>query len=168
MGRGDRISIIQAKKVSYEGYIEANEVYKNMMHFLEEELHYDPAEREHEEKDIDGSRKIITKIDASAPYNDYYALNIRFFLDISGKETEIEDNGKKRLVLKGTAVLTINAFVLPDYKEMRDKGPLGEFVGKLYDRFLAKEELDKAITKVAVDTGKFVSFFRKEVNSKLV
>lgn len=167
MARGQKIPVVSEKKVSFQGYFNIKDTYKFIKDYLEDTRHYGVAEKDLDEKSLDGSRKITSKNDATAQYNDYYAINIRYILDMSGKEVDIEVGGKKKKFVNGTANLTVNAYVIPDYLEKRDVGAIGEFLGKIYDKFLGKSELTECQEKAAEDVSGLLTEFKKNMNSKL-
>lgn len=167
MARGQKIPVVSEKTVSFEGYFSIKDTHKFIKDYLGDTLHYDVTERDLDEKNIDGARNITSKNDAMAQYNDYYAINIRYILEMSGKEVEVDHQGRKKKYVKGKARLSLNAYVIPDYLEKRDLGAVGEFLGRIYDKFLGKSELNECIEKAAGDVGGVINQFKMNMNSSL-
>lgn len=167
MGRVNKIAVISERKYKFEGYFDAKEVYKALKDYLEESRHYDYSERDLDEKNDGKTVKIITKAEAEQQFNDYYMTIIMYVLELNGKVVEIEVGGKKKMLTEGKATLTLNSYIKPDYLGKRHDGPLGQFLGRLWDEFFGKDELSDCMLQTVKDINGLIAVFKQQVNSKL-
>lgn len=164
---GEKIPIINEKKVNVEGIYDMKETYKFLKNFLEESRHYDVSEKDYEEKNNPESRMIKCIIEAEQEYNDYYKVIIKYEIALNGKDMTIEQNGRNLMLTQGKASLTVNAYVEPDFMNKRPKGGLAGFFEKIYEYYFGSDELGKVIGSAAGDVGEFVNRFKQSLNSTL-
>ena len=167
MGRAEMMQITKERSYSFEGYFDAKEMYQVMKGYLEDHKHYDVSEKDLDEQQHNGKRKIIAKFEAEQMFNDYYKIVLKYSITLTGKELEVELDGVKRRLTEGKAELHINGFIKPDFMNKREKGPLSEFFGKLYDKFFGRNEFNDCIFRAIGDINALLNTFKQQVNSKL-
>jgi len=164
----DKIQVISEKKYTFDGIFDVKETYNYLKEFLEESRHYEVSEKDYEEKNDNGSRKIVSKNEAEAEYNDYYKIILKYELIMQGKDVEVKINEKKTLKLtKGSAKLTINCYIEPDFDGIKPQTPFANFLDKVYSKFFRGSELDKCKESAANDVGELLSRFKQQMNSIL-
>lgn len=165
MGGHDKIPIISEKKYKFEGVFDIKETYPLFKKYLEGSRHYDVSEKDYGEKNVGGEREITSKNEAEQEYTDYYKIILRYVFEAKGKDIEVEINGKKRTMVQGIAVLTINAYIEPDFLGKRSTTPLMTFVSKVYDKFISKDELTQCIGSASGDVEGLIAVFKRQMNS---
>lgn len=165
----EKIPVTNEKVYKFEGLYDLKETYKHIIEFLENSKHYDVTEKDFEEQNDGGKRKIISKSEAEVEYNDYYKIVLKYELAMEGVDVDVKINDKKTIKLtKGSAKLTVNAYIEPDHHNKKDKlTALGSFLDKLYDKFFGKEELHKCIVYAATDVSELIGRFKQQMNSAL-
>ena len=164
----DKIQIMSEKKYTFNGLFDVKETYNYLKEFLEETRHYEVSEKDYEEKNDAGSRKIVSKNEAEVEYNDYFKIILKYELMMQGKDVEVKINEKKTLKLaKGSAKLTINCYIEPDFDKIRPKSPLADFLDKVFTKFFRGSELDKCKESASQDVGELLIRFKQQMNSIL-
>lgn len=167
MGGHDKIPIISEKKYKFEGVFDIKETYSSLKKYLGESRHYDVTEKDYSEKNLGGERELVSKNEAEQEYTDYYKVIIKYTIEAKGKEIEIEIDNKKRIMTQGIAILTVNAYIEPDFLGKRSTTALMTFVSKVYDKYFGKEELTECIGSTATDVGGLIAVFKRQMNSKI-
>lgn len=157
--------IMNERKYSFEGAFHIKELYSALSHFMEKSRNYDLTEKDFAERNTGDTREIISKNEAELYFNDYYEVMVKYTIEMKGKVIDVEHKGKMVQLIKGKAVLSVNAYIIPDYLGRRNKGPLREFLDKIYTHYFGDDELGKAIARTGGDVSGLVSVFRQQVNS---
>lgn len=157
--------ITSEKQLNYEGLFDYVTTYKFIRTYLEDFKHYDITEKELEEKNKGGKKELKGNYTAELEFNDYYTLHMTFELKMSGKETVIEENGREVNLIEGNVNLVINTYLESDSKEKRPKGPLAEFLDKVYNKYIVDEKKE-AIIRLSKDTSEFLAKFKQTLNFK--
>lgn len=165
----EKIPIISEKVYKYEGLYDIKETYKHLVEFLENSKHYDVSEKDFEEANDSGKRKIKSKSEAELKFNDYYKIILKYELTMEGVDIDVKVNDKKTIKLtKGTAKLSVNCYIEPDWDNKKKKlTALGEFLDKVYTKLFNRDELDKCINYAATDVGQLIAKFKQQMNSAL-
>lgn len=164
----DKIAVISEKKYKFEGLYDLKQIYNYLKKFLEHSRHYEIAEKDYEEKNDNGSRKIMSKTEAEVEYNDYYKIIIKYDLTMQGNDMEVKINEKKTIILtKGKAQLTVNCYIEPDFDAIRPKTNFGNFLDNVYTKFFRGSELDKCKEYAINDVNDLIFKFKQELNSVL-
>lgn len=166
MARKDKIPLLDERHSTFTGYFDLKEIMSSLQHFMENDRNYDQSIRDMDEKEVDGVQQLYWKVDYQQQYSDYYMLNINLKVKAQGKEVEAEIAGKHRVYVEGTIKVTTQSWIIPDYLNRRDKGPLGEFLSKVYDLVIASDEVEECKELAIVDTEGIISEFKQQVNSK--
>ena len=168
MGVHDKIPIIRERRYVFQGLFDMKHTYKFLKEFLTESRHYDWTEKDYEEKNENGERRIMSKVEAEQEYTDYYKIIIRYELVMEGKDVVIEEDGKSYKLTKGRAKLIINAYIEPDFAHRRPvDSALSDFLERVYEKYFGNDELSKCIVSVAGDVGEMITRFKQTINSAL-
>lgn len=164
----EKIPVTSEKKYSYEGLFEINETYLHLKDYLGNAKYYsDVSEKDYDEKNVDGSRKIMSKIEAEKLYNDYFKIIIKYELLMEGKDVEIKTEHKTIKLTKGKAQIIVNAYLEPDWQHGRDKNALHQFLGKIYDKFIGHDEQSKVMEIAAGDVSDLMQKFKMHMNTTI-
>lgn len=165
----EKIHVTNEKVYKFEGLFDIKGTYKHLVEFLENSKHYDVSEKDYEEQNEDGKRKIVSKSEAEIEYNDYYKIIIKYELTIQGVEVDVKINDKKTIKLtKGSAKLSVNSYIEPDWQGKKEKmSELGAFFDKIYTKLFGRDELNKCIEYAATDVGELIAKFKQQMNSTL-
>ncbi len=158
-----KTTIVKEKNVAYEGVFDIKSSYSFLKGFLEDFKHYDVTEKEVEEKNKGGSREIKSNIEAELEYNDYYKFIITMELKFSGTPVVIETKDGPKNLVQGKANLFINGYLDNDNLGKRPKGPLAEFLDKVYSKYVDNEEKE-AKKQLSMDVSEFISRFKQTLN----
>ena len=158
-------SITSEKKLTYEGLFDFVTTYSYIKSYLEDFKHYDVTEKELEEKSKGGKKEIKGNYTAELEFNDYYTLHMTFELKMAGKEVTIEDESGTHNLVEGSASIVINTYLETGGMGQRPKGPLAEFLDKVYSKYIADEKKE-AIIRLSKDTSEFLAKFKQTLNFK--
>ncbi|MDA3855219.1 MAG: hypothetical protein PF569_03100 [Candidatus Woesearchaeota archaeon] len=161
----EKIPVVGEKKYSYEGLFDINGTYLHMKGYLEDAKYFDVSEKDYDEKNVDGSRKIMTKLEAEKLYNDYYKIIIKYELLMEGKDIEIQTEHKTIKLTKGKARIIANAYLEPDWQHGRDKNALHQFLGKVYDKFVGHDEQSNVMKIAGGDVADLMKKFKEHMNT---
>ena len=167
MGATDKIAVIAERKVTYNGIYDMKETYSYIKNFLSDSKNYDFAEKDYEEKNDGANRKVDVKCEAELQYNDYYKIILKFNLLMDGKQVSIDTpEGMTLKRVKGSAKLTINCYIQPDWQNKRQKGPLATFLDQLHAHYLkGQQEQEKCIIHAATDVSELIARFKQQMNA---
>jgi|SRR3989338_3653412 len=127
--------ILKPIKISYEGNLDFNEIYKLVKKFLSEKK-YDIDEKEHNYSD---SGPMRIKWEATQNINDY----TQFQLEVTIKSSSVKKvKLNKKDVLKGKFDVSIEAKINKDYQNYYANKPLIKFFRELFDYTTKKEEFN--------------------------
>lgn len=123
--------IVNEKSFTANGYFDAPQTFENILEFVEKSLHYDVTLKDLARSNKEGSLNVVGKYDAKRIKSDYYAINLRFTVTVSGIEIEKEINGVKKKVFKGKASIQANSYIQNDWQNKVGDGPIAKFANKL-------------------------------------
>lgn len=162
----DKIPITSEKTYTFSGIIDIKYTYNFLKDFLENSKHYAVSEKEFEEANNPGSKKIVANWQAEQEYNDYYKVILKMKLELGGKDIEVELNGHQKVLSQGKAVLTLNSYIEPDFQGKYPKGQLAIFLEKIHNKFFGGEdELKTCIGSSAKDVSEIFARFKLALNS---
>lgn len=164
----EKIPITKERKYSFEGLFDIKHTYNSLKSFVEDSRHYDLTEREYEETSKDNEKKLLWKFEAEQEYNDYYKIIIKIEVSMQGKNTDVEVNGKMKMLSKGKAEMKLNSYIFPDFQHKKHEGSFAEFLDKLYEKFFGgKEELHECIGSAVGDINELIARFKQNMNSTI-
>jgi len=162
----EKIEVTKEKLYTFHGIFDLCDAYDFVKGYVEDAIYYyDVTEKDYEEVNDSGKRKIMSKLEATKIYNDYFKIVMKFELLMEGKNTEVEVNGQKKMLTKGIAKLKINSYVHPDWNNDRSSSPFASFLGTLHDKFVGNDELGTCIEHAAIDVGKLIANFKQHMGA---
>lgn len=161
------IPIDSEKLFTYNGYFNLKGLFDYLMNYLESEMFYDAAIKEFEETAKDGKKKIMAKVEADKFYTDYYKITLKFEINLSGKDAEVEINGKKLLLTDGCAKLKINSYLKPDWQAKRSQTAMMSFLTQIYNKYIGNDELKDGILECIKDRARLLNHFNKYLNTSI-
>ena len=168
MGHHEKIPIMSERRYVFHGLFDMKQIHKFLKDFLTQSRHYDWTEKDYEEKNEGGERRIWTKVEAEQEYTDYYKVIIRYELLMEGKDVIVEENGKSYKLTKGKAKLTINAYIEPDFAGRRPvNSAFADFLERVYEKHFGGDEREKCIVSTVGDISEMITRFKQTVNSAL-
>lgn len=131
--------VLKPIKISYEGNLDFNEIYKLIKNFLTDKK-YDIDEKEHNYSD---SGAMSIKWEATQNINDY----MQFVLKVSVKGSSIKKvKLNKKDVLSGKFDISIEAEINKDYQDYYEGKPMIKFFREFFD-YLTKQSEFNALGK---------------------
>lgn len=168
MGHHEKIPIITERRYVFQGVFDMKYLNKMLRDFLEHSRHYDWTEKEFDERNEGGERRIVSKVEAEQEYTDYYKVVIRYELLMEGKDIIVEEHGKDHKLTKGKARLILNAYIEPDFANRRPiVSPLSDFIERVYQKIFGGEELSKCVNSTVGDVNELIVRFKQTINSNM-
>lgn len=167
MATKDLFPLITERKYSFKGIFKLEDTYKFLKDFLENSRFYDVSEKDFEEKIEGDSKSLKAKIEAEQMFNDYYKVIIRYGIEMKGKEINTEINGRIEKLIDGTAKLIVNVYLQPDYQNKKPKPALLNFLDKVYNKYIGKDEMALVAMSASKDVKELISRFKQNMNMEL-
>lgn len=168
MGRLDKIPIITERRYAFQGIFEIKHLNTLLRDFLEHSRHYDWTEKEFEERNDGGERRLVSKVEALQEYSDYYRVILRYELLMEGKDVIVQEHGREHTLTKGRARLIINMYIEPDFANRRKiTGSFSEFLYKTYDKIFQGDELGNCIYSSVSDVNQMIAKFKDTIDSHI-
>lgn len=164
---GDKIPLTNEKAIVVEGYFNISETYNAIKSFLEDQRHYDMGESIFTEKNDGNSRYLYSVMAGDFAYSDYLKIIIPIKLELKGDEVEVEENGKKIILVKGSAKLVTTAYGDADWMGKRKSTPFMTFFVKMVDKFYGKDPMKKFMKKGADDVDALVAVLKKYMRASV-
>jgi hypothetical protein len=162
-----RIPVISEKTYTYKGIFDMNGCLSDIKTFIEEYKHYDLSEKEADETNSNGKREFLGYFEAEFEYNDVYKFVLTFEIKMEGKEIIANEDFKGgHSLVEGTARIIINGYIIEDHMHKRHRGPIFEFLEKIYSKYI-DDEHHHAIAHLARDVGQIYNRFKQGLNAKI-
>lgn len=134
--------VVEGLTVSYEGYFHSNDLNKLIRRFTKERG-YDPVDVMHEVKVKEDGRYIVLDLRPKKDVSDYVKFVIQTKIALNKvTDAEIDIDGKKLKINKGSAKIVINGFMFTDYEGDWQSSPKTVFFKLLFDKFIYKKHTD--------------------------
>ena len=159
----DKIPGGSMRKFEYNGYFDMYKLYEEIINFLEDARNYDVTEKYYVEKNDEGKKELSSYFDGELHYTDYYQLMLVVRVIMKGKDTEIEINGKKRIMAKGTVKVIASRYIEVDFQNKRTKSALMEFATKIYDKYFGTDEIGDCVQLMGRDIQAIKSIVKNHV-----
>ena len=151
------------KKFEYTGYFDMYKLYEDMMNFFEGARNYDVTEKYYTEKNDQGNKEIKSYFDCELHYTDYYQLIIIIKVIMKGKDTELEVNGRKKILAKGAVKVIASRYIEVDFQNKRKSSSLMEFATKIYDKYFGTDEIGDCVQTMGKDIGTLKNIIKNHV-----
>jgi hypothetical protein len=160
------ISLGADKKIELQGVFEIEKTRANLMSFMET-LGYELSEKDLTQTNQPPRRELTVFVDGKRFRDDYFAIMMSFKLSMNGGDVEVDESGNKKIKTKGSAQLTISAYLESDPYKKEPAGGFAKFWFNLYNKFHLEHIVADAIIETAVEQGKVIKFFKAQVGSKV-
>ncbi len=142
-------------RIKRSGSCNFEKLYKELKGVFDD-FGYDFLEKEHTTKDLASGRELIIVWVAEREVNDYikYEMKVRFFVE---NMIKTEDKYKGLFEIKIWANLEL------DYNNKWQGNPITEFLFKVYNSYLIKEEIFTHQKKLESDVEKLKNVIRKYI-----
>ncbi|MBU2589564.1 MAG: hypothetical protein KKA65_03115 [Nanoarchaeota archaeon] len=145
--------------VKKSGILDFDKLFKAIPKWMKD-YNYDPMEKSHSEKKtptgiyIESSWKGSRKVTEYVKFIITVDVLLRDLTDVAVQD----DKGKQVKRQKGRVELVFNAKMEKNYKKNinEDKGSLGNFFKMIYEKYVAKSELEKYEDKLYDETTDFI------------
>jgi hypothetical protein len=142
---------ITETKVKYNGLFDFKEVYAFVYRWLTEEDYW-IEEKKYIEEISGEAKKVEITWEAHKKVSDYFRYDLKLGWRIIGMTTvEVERNGKKVKINKGSFELKISAILIKDYQSTWESNPLMKFLRGIYDRFVIEGRIKQYEIKLDGD-----------------
>lgn len=159
----DKIPGGSMRKFQYDGYFDMYKLYDELLGFLEDARNYDTTEKYYVEKNDQGKKELSSYFDAELHYTDYYQLILIIRVVMKGVDTEIEINGKKKIMAKGSVKMICSRYIEVDFQNKRARNPLMEFVTKVYDKYFGTDEIGDCVQVMGRDIWSLKNIVKNHV-----
>lgn len=164
---GDKIPLVEEQVIKAEGLFNIQETYTALKNYVENDRHYDWAEKDITEKN-NGTRVFFYSISqGDFPYTDYIRSIIQMKLTFEGEYVEIVENGKKKILTQGNCKMSIYAYGEADWMNKRKRGPGMTFLIKMVDKYYGKEGTKKMKDKTILDVDGLIKLFKQHVRASI-
>lgn len=155
---------LDKKSISYQGLFKANELYKSIKEWGEENK-YDVGEEKHTEIVVEKGKEVKIPLSLDKKASDYVKYSIKVSIEVKELEDVMITKGKaKERLNKGNVTLNMKAIIETDYDNKWNKKPLFMFMKGLHDKFLRKGEIDDFEKELKSDIGKLYDELRAHLN----
>lgn len=160
---GEKNLVVEGLTVSYEGYFHCNDLNHLIRRFTRERG-YDPKDVMHEVKVKEDGRYIVLDLRPSKAISDYVKFAIQTKISMNKvTDAEIDLDGKKVKINRGSVKVVINGFMFTDYEGDWQSSARAVFFKILFDKFIYKRHVDDFKGILAKDCN----LLRNEISSFL-
>ncbi|HJX06216.1 MAG TPA: hypothetical protein VJ461_05890 [Candidatus Nanoarchaeia archaeon] len=143
--------VYQDKFVSFEGLFNLKDLFRTIVKWFNEHG-YDMWENKNYEEVYEDGKKIIFELIPYKKVSDYYKLEMRVFVVFENlKEVEVELQGVKQKLLKGSANFTFDAILVTDYEGRWESRPAYFFYRAIVDKFIYRSYTDRYEAELVKD-----------------
>jgi len=142
---------VTEEKVKRSGIFDFKETYQFVHRWLTDE-DYDVEEEKYLEEVTGDSKKVEIRWVATKKISDYFKNEIKLAWRVVGlQKVEVEKNGKREKMDKGSFEVKITGNLLKDYEGRWDSNPFMKFLRGVYDRFIIEGRIERYETKLFGD-----------------
>jgi hypothetical protein len=161
----ERTLVIDQQKLSYDGLFDLAELYRLIDSWFYEKG-WDKYEHINEEQTTPEGRQIRLVLEPWKSITDYFKIIIRIkanFNDI--KDIEVEKEGKKVRLNQGEVKMIFDGYVLSDRHGRWNKKPFLWFLSIIFNKYLFKENYNKAERWLLSDLDDFYQRIKSFLNT---
>lgn len=148
------IRVVEKVRIRKVGVFDYRKVHAHIHSFFTT-MGYSFAETKHAEKMTGSGRDIESEWSASRKVDSYVKFKISIAIILKDyKEVTVEENGKDVKTGNGRLEMIFNAEMEKNYAKLfsEKKGEFSNALKELYEKYLAKEKLDKYEDKLMAET----------------
>ena len=147
--------LILKEKVEHTGLFDFSGFYSYANAWFREER-YGVDEEKYSEKVKGNAREIIIEWKATKFLSDYFKLEQGIRFAIKGlTEVEVEVDGEKKTMNKGSIEVAIKGVLVKDYDSKWETGPFYKFMRDVYNKYIVPSRVESMKDKVKSDVQKF-------------
>lgn len=144
-------------KIKHSGIFDFKELYTFSYNWLVDEG-YEVTEKKYSEKIVPGAKEIDIEWNAYKKISDYFRFNIKMYWRIVGLvDVEVEENGKKRKMNKGTTEIKFSAILEKDYENRWENNPIAKFLRGVYDRYVIRGRIEQYEGKIFAENDELIA-----------
>jgi hypothetical protein len=158
----DKEQIIK-EKVSNSGYFDFTGLYSYAHSWFKDEG-YGVDEEKYTEKVKGSSRDINIEWKATKKQSDYFKFEYSIKFEIKElTEVEVETDGKKKKMNKGSLEIEVKGVLIKDYDSKWESSPFNKFMRDVYNKYVIPSRVNDMKDRVAND----VKNFKEEIKAYL-
>ena len=143
-------------KIKQSGIFDFKEFYRFAYEWLDGEG-YDVSEDKYSEKVSPQGKEIEIDWTAKRKISDYFRFVGKIKWRILGmKDVEVQKNGEKLKMNKGTAEIKAKGVLEKDYEHRWEDNPFFKFLRGIYDRYIIRARIDQYETKLVKEMDEFL------------
>jgi len=144
-------------KIKDSTIFDFKELYEFMYHWLVDEG-YDVIEKKYTEKMDARGKELEIEWNAYKKVSDYFRfrINVRWYIN-SLVDVEVEENGKKRKMNKGTIEIKFAADLEKDYEHRWENNPIAKFLRNVYDRYVIRGRIEYYEGRIFSETDELIA-----------
>jgi hypothetical protein len=147
-----------SNKVKYGGVFSFPDFYKFTYDWLKDETALIISEDKYKEKITGDEKKIEIEWTGTREMTDYFKFQAEVSFRITGmKNVEIMQDGKKIKMNKGEVEITVNGFLIRDYKSKFEKSAFHKFLRAIYEKGIISARIEQFEEKIMEDCTEFLS-----------
>lgn len=160
----ERNLVIDHLKFSYEGLMNAGEIYNIISSFFWEKQ-WDWGEKMNQEQTMPSGRQIKLVLEPFKNISDYYKLGMTIKINFTDlKEMEIDQEGQTLKLDYGLLRMTIDGYVISDRKNKWSNKPLYWFISILADKYFFRNHFSKFETWIKSDVEELLNKIKNYLN----
>jgi len=156
--------IVSGKKISYNGLFNMEELFYNIEKKLSN-MGYLKVESSNIEQVLESGKEFDIVLKPVKALNRYAQLE--FNIDITGnkiKTVEVEIDGEKHEMNKGTVTVVIDGFLITDYSAHWTNSPFYFLLKVLFDRFIYPGQFSKYEIEMKEDSESLIKELKSFLN----
>ncbi|MFW5705246.1 MAG: hypothetical protein ACOCXG_05385 [Nanoarchaeota archaeon] len=156
-----KIHIIKERRYTFHGVFDLEKTYNYTKDFLELARRYALEIPDFLKTESPTESEIEVKIKAKQDFSEYYRNHIELIMTLKGKKVEVEIGAEKQNLVRGSARVVLRGSVEKNYKKEEPSNKISKFVGLLYRKYVAKDEMGKAVGSVVDDVNSLFEIFKE-------
>ena len=156
--------LIDGQVIKYDGIMDAKKLCSVVYHWFKEH-HYNLVEKWNFEQTFEEGKQMEVKLMPFKRYDDYTKSEIKATMVFSKlKEVEVELNGVKRKLWKGTVTISFRATLITDAHNRWNEKPFMFFFRVLMDKFILKGPVGQAEDHCKADCERLMDEVKSFLN----
>ena len=144
-------------KIKHSGIFNYSDLYLFCYTWLIDE-DYLVTEKSYSEKVSPGGKVVEIRWEARKKISDYFRFIIKTNWRIIGMtDVEVQKEGKKIKMNKGTLEITFSAILEKDYEHRWENRPFIKFLRGVYDRYIIRGRIDQHEEKIFKEVDEFIA-----------
>ncbi len=147
-----------SNKVKYGGIFSFPDFYKFVYDWLKDETGLLISEDKYKEKLSGDEKKIEIEWTGWRDLTDYFRFEAKISFRITAlTNVEVMQNGKKIKTNKGDVEITVDGYLLRDYKSKFEKSAIHKFLRAIYEKSIISARIEQFEEKIMEECTEFLS-----------